>query len=158
MRRVILILPAALTAWLLLASLARAEKVYRDEVQGFQTASAEADVVSLLLNAEGDLPGPQQLTLRREGAGVTGGSWTLTVMPPGEDPTAAEKGRLTGGATGGTLTFDGEGALVKADSVQLTIQSGTGQYAGVRGGGGSLRISFHPEDPPRPAGTVTLPP
>lgn len=153
MRRVALILPAAL---LLFTTMARAEKAYRGSVQGFQTASAEAEAVTLLLNAEGELAGTLQLLLRREGAAVKGGSWTLTVSPPGDDPTASEKGRLTGGVSGGTLTFDSDGALVKADSVQLTVQGGTGQFSGVKSGGGGINLSSTAENPSRLAGALVL--
>ena len=140
MRRVTFIFASASAAWLLVATLAHAASVYRDTVKGFQTASGESGVVNLLLNAEGDLPGVNNVSLRRDGNKVTGGSWTLTVMPPDADATANEKGRLTGGVTGGTLTFNGDGSLAGADSIRLTIQGGTGQYSRVERGSATLNL------------------
>jgi hypothetical protein len=155
MRRVTFIFASASAAWLLVAALAQAA-AYRDSVKGFQSASGEGESLSLLLNAEGDLPGLFKVSLRREGDKVTGGSWTLTVLPPDADAIADEKGRLTGGATGGTLTFKGDGSLAAADSILLTIQEGTGHYSRVKGGGATLNLSSSVDNPSQLAGTLLL--
>jgi hypothetical protein len=129
---------------------------YRDSVKGFQSASAEEESVSLLLNADGDLPGLFKVSLRREGHKVTGGSWTLTVLPPDADAIANEKGRLTGDASGGTLTFNGDGSLATADSILLTVQEGSGHYSRVKSGGATLNLSSSAENPSQLAGTLLL--
>lgn len=157
MKRGAFIFAPSFMAWLLIAALASsAATVYHDAVNGFESASSESEVVKLLLNAEGDLPGVNILMLRRDGNEVIGGSWTMTVMPPDAGPTTSEKGRLIGSVTGGTLTFNGDGALAGADAVQLTIQSGTGQYAGVKSGSGNINLSPRAENPSQLAGTLIL--
>jgi hypothetical protein len=145
-----------LTTCLSIVMLAHGATVYRDSVKGFQSASGENDGVSLLLNAEGDLPGTCKLLLRREGDKVIGGNWTLTVFPPDADPTANEKGRLTGSVMGGALTFNSAGSLAAADSVLLTIEEGTGQYSRVKSGSATLNISSSAENPSQLTGTLIL--
>lgn len=156
MRRVTFIFASSSAAWLLAAALAHAAASSRETVKGVQSASAEGDSLSLLLNAEGDLPGLLKVSLRREGDKVTGGSWTLTVLPPDADAIADEKGRLAGGATGGTLTFKGDGSLAAAASIILTVQEGTGHYSRVREGGATLNLSSSAENPSQLAGTLLL--
>jgi hypothetical protein len=153
MKRLTLVLAAS---WLSVAVLAHGGAAYRDSVKGFQSASGEGDGLSLLLNAEGDLPGQFKLSLRRDGDKVIGGSWTLTVLPPDADALANEKGRLTGGASGGALTFNGDGSLAAADSVLLTIREGSGHYSRVRDGGATLNLSLSAENPSQLAGTLVL--
>jgi hypothetical protein len=46
-----------------------------------------------------------KVILRSEGGNVTGGSWTLTVLPQGADASASERGKLSGAVTGGTVSF-----------------------------------------------------
>jgi hypothetical protein len=147
--------PASL-GWLLCGALAYAATTYRDTVEGFQSASGEGKGVAVLLNASGDLPGDYTMTLRRKGKTVIGGSWTLTVFAPDAGATSGEKGTLTGGVTGGTLTFNGDGAVAGADSVRLTIQGGTGQYARVKGGGGIINLSSAADNPSQLTGILTL--
>ena len=123
---------------------ARAAATYHGTVAGAQTASADA--VSLNLNAAGDLPGMLSLSLKHEGGQVNGGSWTLTVLPPGANATSTERGRLSGAVGGGTLTLDANGVVTAAAGLQLSVQGGTGQYEGVSGGSGSLSLSTDPEN------------
>jgi hypothetical protein len=153
MRRLTFVLAASCLS---VAVLAHGAAAYRDSVKGFQSASGGGESVSLLLNAEGDLPGMFNVSLRREGNRVTGGSWTLTVLPPDADATANEKGRLAGGASGGTLTFKGDGSLAAADSILLTVLEGTGQYSHVKSGGATLKLSSSAENPSQLAGTLLL--
>jgi hypothetical protein len=130
--------------------------MHRDSVVGIQSAAADSDGVKLSLNAEGDLPGMTSVALRRDGNKVTGGEWTLTIFPPDASPTASEKGKLKGTVTGGTLGFNDDGAVTRAESLRLTIQSGTGQYAGVKSGTGTLELSPHAENPSQLVGTLIL--
>jgi hypothetical protein len=156
MKRRAIIFAPVLMAWLLVTVLALAATVYHDAVNGFESASSESEGVKLLLNAEGDLPGVNSMVLRRDGNKVIGGSWTMTVMPPDAGPTTNEKGKLTGSVDGGALTFNGDGALTNAQSVQLTIQSGTGHYSGVKSGSGVVNLSPRAENPSQLAGTLVL--
>lgn len=152
---------SALTPLLLTLALAAAAwtpdaSAYRDSVVGIQTAAGDREGVKLSLNAEGDLPGMGSVALRRDGNTVTGGEWTLTVFPPDASPTASEKGKLTGDVTGGTLGFNDDGALVRAEALQMTIQGATGHYAGVKSGSGTLSLSPRAENPSQLVGTLTL--
>jgi hypothetical protein len=152
---------STLTACLLAVALThaaatRAASVYRDSVTAIQTAASDRGDIKLSLNADGDLPGMSSVSLRRDGNKVTGGEWTLTVFPPDAGPTASEKGKLMGTVAGGTLGFDDDGALTRAESLELTIQSGTGHYAGVRRGGGTLNLSPRAENHSQLVGTLTL--
>jgi len=147
--------PASITC-LLVAALVHAQTPHLNTVEGIQTASTESENVSLLLNVEGDLPGTSKMVLRREGNKVTGGTWTLTVMPPNADAVSREKGQLTGDISGGALSFNGEGGLTGADSIQLNIQGGTGQYAGIKSGSGTIKLLLRPDNPSKLSGTMTL--
>lgn len=155
-KRAAFIFASASITWLLVAALVHAQTARLNTVEGFQTASTDSENVSLLLNVEGDLPGTSTVVLRRDGNKVTGGTWTLTVMPPNADALSREKGQLTGGISGGVLSFNGEGGLTGADSIQLNIQEGTGQYAGVKSGSGTIKLSLRPDNPSKLSGAMTL--
>ena len=156
MKRLTLIFVTALAASLLCLAAARAATNYNDAVGAFQTASADSEGLALNLEAAGDLPGMGRVTLRREGNNVTGGSWSLTVLPPDPDASSSEKGRLTGAVTGGSLTFNPDGTLAGVGAAQLTVEGGTGQYASVSGGSGTLSLSADAENPSKLTGTLAL--
>ena len=156
MKRLTSIFATALAASLLCLAVARAATNYNDTVSAFQTASADSEGVALNLQAAGDLPGMGKVTLRREGNNVTGGSWSLTVLPPNADATSSEKGGLTGAVTGGTFTFNPDGTPAGVSAVQLTVEGGTGEHASVGGGSGTLSLSADPENPSKLKGTLAL--
>jgi hypothetical protein len=134
----------------------KAVATYNNSVSGSQTASAVAEGVAINLNASGDLPGMTKVTLQRNGSNVTGGSWTITVLPQNADASSSERGGLTGTVTGGTLTLNQDGTLASASAVQLTIHSGTGEYAGVTAGTGTISVSLSAENPSQLTGTLVL--
>jgi len=144
MRRLLTPLAAASLALAACVALARAATVYNGSVNGSQTAAAEG--VSLNLNTAGDLPGMLTLSLKHEGGRVTGGSWSLTVLPPDADATSAERGRLLGVVSAGALTLNANGIVSAAEGLRLDVQGGVGQYAGVSGGAGTLSLSADPEN------------
>ena len=156
MKRLTLIFVTALAASLLCLAAARAATNYNNAVGASRTASAERDDVSLILDVTGDLPGMGKVTLRREGNSVTGGSWSLTVLPPNADASSSEKGRLTGAVTGGSITLNPDGTLAGVSAVQLTVEGGTGQHASVSGGSGTLSLSADAENPSKLTGTLAL--
>ena len=129
---------------------------YNDTLSGSQTAAPEANGIALNLTASGDLPGMNKITLQREGQNVTGGSWSMTVLPQNADASSTERGELAGTITGGTLTLTAEGTLASASSVQVTIQSGTGEYAAVTSGSATINISANAESPSQLDGTLVL--
>ena len=129
---------------------------YNDSLQGSQTAAPEAEGIALNLTAGGDLPGMGKVKLQRNGQNVTGGSFRLTVLPQNADASSSERGELVGTISGGTLTLSTEGTLSSATSVQITIQSGTGEFASVTSGSGTLSVTASSENPSQLSGSLVL--
>jgi outer membrane lipoprotein SlyB len=129
---------------------------YNDSLQGSQTAAPEAEGVALNLTASGDLPGMTKVKLQRDGQNVTGGSFRITVLPQNADASSSERGELVGTISGGTVTLNTEGTLSAASGVQFTIQSGTGEFASVTSGSGTISISANSENPSQLSGTLVL--
>ena len=129
---------------------------YNDTVSGSQTAAPESDGIALNLTASGDLPGMSVMKLQRDGQNVTGGTWRLTVLPQNADASSSERGELTGTITGGSLTLNSEGTLASATSVQVTLQSGTGEFSSVTTGNATMTISANAENPSQLSGTLVL--
>ena len=156
MRRLLSTLFTTSLAMLVSVALAHAAATYNDILSGSQTASAESEGIALNLNASGDLPGILRLKLSHEGGNVSGGTWTLTVLPPNADAASSETGSLKGSLTGGTVTLDANGIVTAASSVQLTVQSGTGQYAAVTSGSGTLSLTADPENSTKLGGPLAF--
>jgi outer membrane lipoprotein SlyB len=146
--------------FLLLVSLVLAATLslatYNDTVDGSQTAAPEAEGIAVNLTATGDLPGMSKVTLQRDGQNVTGGSWRLTVLPQNADASSSERGALIGTISGGTLALSAEGTLASASGVQITIQSGTGEFAAVTSGSGTITLNAGAENPSQLSGTLVL--
>ena len=106
--------------------------------------------------AAGDLPGIVKLTLVRSEANVTGGNLSLTVLPANADASSNERGALNGTVTSGTLTLSENGTLASASSVEVSIQSGAGEFAGVTSGTATINISAGAENPSQLSGTLVL--
>lgn len=157
MKRLSVMLAALLITGLLgvAVAAARTAATYNDTLSAFRTATSESDAVAVVINAAGDLPGMGKLTLKREGNNVNGGSWTLTVLPANADATASARGTLSGAVTGGTLSFNADGTLTGASAVQLTIEGGTGEQAGVSGSA-VINLSLSAENPSKLSGTFVL--
>ena len=139
-------------ALLMLTSLA----TYNDSLQGSQTAAPEAEGIALNLTATGDLPGMSKIKLQRDGQNVTGGSFRMTVLPQNADASSSERGELVGTISGGTLTLTSAGTLSTAAGVQITIQSGTGEFASITSGTGTITIAANTENPSQLNGTLVL--
>ena len=129
---------------------------YNDTLNGSQTAAPEAEGIALNLTAAGDLPGMTKVNLHRNGENVTGGSLRLTVLPPNADASSNERGQLVGTISGGTMTLNSEGTIASASGVQITIQSGTGEFAAVTSGTATLNITASSENPTQLSGTLVL--
>lgn len=145
-----------LLIFLLVIAAALSTATYNDSLSGSQTAAPEATGIALNLTATGDLPGMNKLTLQRDGTNVTGGTWRMTVLPQNADASSSERGELAGTIGGGTLTVTAEGTLASASGVQVTIQSGTGEFAAVTSGTGTLSVSANSENPSQLSGTLVL--
>lgn len=129
---------------------------YNNTVSGSQTASAESGSIAFNLNATGELPGMLSVKLQHEGGTVNGGSWTLTVLPQNADATSTESGTVTGSFTGGTLTLDANGIATAANSIQLNVTSGTGQFTSITSGNGTLSLTADPENSTKLGGPLAL--
>lgn len=129
---------------------------YNDSVQGSQTAAPEAEGIALNLTASGDLPGMSKVKLQRDGQNVTGGSFHMTVLPQNADASSTERGVLVGTISGGTLTLTTAGTVSSAAGVQLTIQSGTGEFSSITSGSGTISITASSENPTQLSGTLVL--
>lgn len=141
---------------LVIITTTHAASSYSNTVTGSQTASAESGSVAFNLNATGDLPGMLSITLKHEGGNVNGGTWKLTVLPPNADATSNETGTITGTFSGGTITLDANGVVTGASSVQLNVQSGTGQYEAVTSGSGTLGLTADAENSTKLSGPLAL--
>lgn len=129
---------------------------YNDSLSGSQTAAPEAEGIALNLTASGDLPGMSKVKLQRDGLNVTGGSFRMTVLPQNADASSVERGELVGTISGGTLALTAEGTVTSATGVQVAIQSGTGEFASVTSGSGTLSITAGSENPSQLSGTLVL--
>jgi hypothetical protein len=96
------------------------------------------------------------VTLKHEGGNVNGGSWTLTVLPPDADASSAQTGTLTGTFTSGAITLDSHGIATAVSSVNLAVQSGTGQFGTITTGSGTLGLSADPENSTKLGGPLAL--
>ena len=129
---------------------------YNDSLEGSQTAAPEGEGIALNLTASGDLPGMSKVKVQRDGQNVTGGSFRMTVLPQNASAASSERGELVGTISGGTVTLTTEGMLSSASGVQITIQSGTGEFASVTSGTGTISISAGTENPSQLNGTLVL--
>jgi hypothetical protein len=129
---------------------------YNNTLNGSQTAAPEAEGIALNLTAAGDLPGMTKVNLHRSGENVTSGSLRLTVLPQNADASSSERGQLVGTISGGTVTLNSEGTLASASGVQVTIQSGTGEFASVTSGTATLNVTTSTENPSQLNGTLVL--
>jgi len=129
---------------------------YNNALSGSQTAAPEAEGIALNLTASGDLPGMSKVNLHRNGQNVTGGNFRLIVIPQNADASSHERGHLIGTIGSGTLALNAEGTLASASDVQVTIQSGTGEFASVTSGTATITITANAENPTQLNGTLVL--
>lgn len=156
MRRSFFVFASVSLAALVCAALASAATTRNAAVKGFQTASEERERIALVLDASGDVSGMLKVSLKHQGTAVTGGSWTLTALPPNADAGSSETGRLTGSVSEGTLTLGEHSIVTSVNSLKLQVASGTGQYAEVNAGSGTVNLAPGDENPSRLQGTLAL--
>lgn len=112
--------------------------------------------LSLGAEASGTLPGSFTVALNLDAANVTGGRWRLVAKRVEEDGSVSELGVIEGAVSGGTVSLNGDGSVASLVSVQLTVQEGSGNYAGLRGGSGTLAGGLNREASPPFTGTLDL--
>jgi hypothetical protein len=77
-------------------------------------------------------------------------------LPANADATSSERGTLTGAISSGAITLNENGTLASASSVQISIQSGTGEFASVTTGTATINISANAENASQLNGTLVL--
>jgi hypothetical protein len=107
-------------------------------------------------DASGDLGGSFYLAFDcREGA-IAGGTWLVLVTAEAPDGTTEILGTLRGQVLHGSLDPDGDPARVIVRGVSLTITEGTGRYAAIGEGSGSLDATADANGVPQFVGTLGL--
>ena len=151
-----LMLAPAVLAVALSVNFVNSAATYNDTLSGSQTAAPESEGIAVNLTAAGDLPGMIKLRLVRSETNVTGGAWSMTILPANADASSNERGTLNGTVSGGTLTLNENGTLASASAVQITIQSGAGEFASVTSGTATIDVTANAENPSQLNGTLVL--
>jgi hypothetical protein len=107
-------------------------------------------------DATGDLHGSFYLAFDCRDGSILGGTWLILVKTDAPDGTAEVVGTIRGQVLQGTFQIDGNGDRVTVQSVELAITEGTGQYANVVEGTGSLAATSDVHGTPQFAGTLGL--
>jgi hypothetical protein len=106
--------------------------------------------------AAGDLHGSFFLAFDCRDGSISGGTWLILVTTDGADGTTEIRGTLRGQVVDGSFERDSDGARIVVRGVALAVTEGTGEYAGVDSGTGSLDAKADPEGAPQFVGTIGL--
>jgi hypothetical protein len=106
--------------------------------------------------AAGDLHGSFFLAFDCRDGSISGGTWLILVTTDGTHGTTEIRGTLRGLVVNGSFERDTDGARIVVRGVALAVTEGTGEYAGVGGGTGSLDATADPEGAPQFVGTIGL--
>jgi len=106
--------------------------------------------------ASGDLHGSFYLAFDCQGGSIFGGTWLILVTAEGPGGTTEVLGTLRGQVKQGSFEADGRSARITVRDVVLAVTEGTGQYAAVVEGSGSLEAKSDPEGAPQFVGTLGL--
>lgn len=104
----------------------------------------------------GDLRGSFFLAFDCRDGSISGGTWLILVTTDGADGTTEIRGTIRGQVVNGLLERDTDGDRIAVRGVALAVTEGTGDYAGVGGGTGSLDATADPEGVPQFVGTIGL--
>jgi hypothetical protein len=91
----------------------------------------------------------------REGS-ISGGTWLILLTSEGSGGTTDVRGTLRGQVLNGSFEVDGDSERLVVRGVSLAITEGTGEYAAVAGGTGSLDATSDPDAAPQFVGTIGL--
>jgi hypothetical protein len=107
-------------------------------------------------DAAGDLSGSFYLAFDCQNGSISGGTWLILVTAAGPDGTTEILGTIRGQVLNGSFepSGDGDGLVVRA--VSLAVTEGTGLYAAIGGGTGSLDATSDPDGEPQFVGTLGL--
>ena len=155
MKHLSLVLALALLAAPLISGRVVAVTTYTDSLAG-EIIPPGSSSLSLGAVATGALPGSFTISLNLNNTTVTNGNWWLVVKERNADGSVSEVGALAGAVSGGTVSLNADGRVTSLNSVQLLIQTGSGNYAGVTSGSGSLTGTFGNQASPSFSGTLNL--
>jgi hypothetical protein len=112
--------------------------------------------LSLGAEASGALPGSFTVSLNLDSTTVTGGRWRLVAKRVNEDGSQSEVGVIEGAVSGGAVSLSADGRVASLVSVQLAVEGGTGNYAGLTRGSGTLAGGLNREASPQFSGSLNL--
>lgn len=106
--------------------------------------------------ASGDVAGSFSLAFDCNDGGIGGGTWRVVVTGVGPDGNVEEVGTLGGRVLKGSFQADGAGNVLAVSGVELEITEGTGTYALVSAGTGTLEAVVDVNSVPQFQGTLRL--
>ena len=107
-------------------------------------------------DAAGDLSGEFFVAFDCKDGTIAGGTWLVVVMNTQPDGTVEAVGTIRGQVLHGSFQADAAGERVIVRDVALAIQEGTGEFASVAGGTGSLDANADTNIAPQFTGTLAL--
>ena len=107
-------------------------------------------------DASGDLAGSFYLAFDCQQGAISGGTWLVLITAEAPDGTTEILGTIRGQVLHGSFEPDAGGSRVMIHDVSLAITEGTGLYAGLVAGTGSLDATSDPEGAPQFVGTLGL--
>jgi hypothetical protein len=105
--------------------------------------------------ATGDLAGSFAVAFDCRDGAIAGGTWLIVVAAP-SDSTNEVRGTIRGRVVTGSFEADPDGQRVTLRNVTLAVTEGTGDYAAVATGSGSLEASSDPQGTPQFVGKIGL--
>jgi len=106
--------------------------------------------------ASGDLQGSFYLAFDCQGGSIFGGTWLILVTADGPGGTKEVLGTIRGQVLNGSFEADGRSDRIAVRDVVLAVTEGTGHYAAVVEGTGSLDARSDPAAAPQFVGTLGL--
>jgi hypothetical protein len=106
--------------------------------------------------ASGDVSGSFVVAFDCQNGAIAGGTWLVLVAAEGPDGTTEILGTIRGQVLHGSFEADGDGARVIVRDVSLSITEGTGLYAAIVEGTGSIEATADPDAAPQFVGTLGL--
>ena len=107
-------------------------------------------------DALGDVSGSFFLAFDCQDGALTGGTWLVLVTADGPGGTTEILGTIRGQVLHGSFEPAADGAGVSVRNVSLSITEGTGLYAAIVEGTGSIDATADPDAAPQFVGTLEL--
>jgi hypothetical protein len=106
--------------------------------------------------ATGDLAGSFAVAFDCRDGAIAGGTWLILVEAQFADGTSEVRGTIRGRVVAGSFEADPDGRRVTLRNVTLAVTEGTGEYADIASGSGSLDASSDLQGTPQFIGRVGL--